>query len=470
MDPRRSALWVCILIVAAGLVRDRVIAVEPGAAAKAAPASSNNDQTAARRWQLFASNWHQWRGPEANGVSRIAEPPIEWSEKKNVRWKVAVDGKGNASPIVWNDRVFLLTAVNTGRVDPTRPKPEDQPDRVFGIKHPNTFYKFDVICLDRHTGRQIWRQTATELVPHEGTHHDADFASASPTTDGERLYCWFGSAGMYCYDLDGNLIWKRDLGKAYVGASLGEACSPVVHHGKLIVVRDHSRQSTIEVMDAASGKTLWKKTRDEPNAWATPAVAEYSGRTQVITAASNKVRSYDLATGEIIWQCSGLTGNVIPCPVVDRDLVVCMSGYQGYALLAIPLSAQGDISESDTIAWSADKGTPYVPSPLLYDGLLYFTQSNSAILSIFDVRSGRALLSRKRVPGLANVYASPVGAASRVYITGRNGVTVVLKRTGRMEVMARNRLDDEFNASPALAGHQLFLRGRRWLYCLESSD
>jgi len=364
-----------------------------------------------------AVNWHQWRGPEANGVSRTAKPPIEWSEDKNIRWKVAIDGKGNASPIVWGNKVFLLTAINTGRIDPSRPKPEDQPKRVFGIKHPNTFYKFDVLCPDRNTGKELWRRTANELVPHEGTHHDADFASASPTTDGERLYCWFGSGGMYCYDLNGKKLWQRDLGKAYVGASLGEGGSPVVYKGKLVIVRDHARQSSIEVLDARTGKTLWKKDRDEPNAWATPRVVEHSGMTQVITVASKKIRSYDLNTGNIIWQCSGLTGNVSPCPIVDGDLVYCMSGYEGYSLLALPLSARGDISKSDKLVWSTDKGTPYVPSPVLYDGMLYFTQSNQAILTAVDSQTGVTRLKRSRIPGLSNIYSSPVGADGRVYFT-----------------------------------------------------
>ena len=150
-----------------------------------------------------------------------------------------IGGKGNASPIIWGEKVFVLTAVDTGRVDPSLPKPEDQPKRVFGIKHPNTSYRFEVLCLDRNTGKELWRQTASEHVPHEGTHNHADFASASPTTDGNRLYCWFGSAGMYCYDLDGKKLWERQLGKAYVGASLGEGCSPVVHKGRVVIVRDH---------------------------------------------------------------------------------------------------------------------------------------------------------------------------------------------------------------------------------------
>ena len=347
------------------------------------------------------------------------------------------------------------------------PKPEDQPERVFGIKHPNTFYRFDILCLDRNTGKQLWRQTARELVPHEGTHNHADFASASPTTDGERLYCWFGSAGMHCYDLDGKKLWQRNLGKAHVGASLGEGCSPVVYQGKLVIVRDHARQSSIEVLDARSGKTLWKKDRDEPNAWATPSIVEHNGKTQVITAGSNSIRSYDLANGNIIWQCNGLTGNVTPCPIVDGDTVYCMSGYKGYSLLALPLDAKGDISNSDKIIWSKDRGTPYIPSPVLDDGMLYFTQSNQAIVTAVDSRTGEVRLQRSRIPGLSNIYSSPVAAEGRVYFTGRKGTTVVLKRQNDLEVLATNKLDDEFNASPAIAGQQLFLRGRKSLYCLE---
>ena len=415
-------------------------------------------------------HWNQWRGPEATGISRTANPPIEWSENENVRWKVAIDGQGNASPIVWGGKVFLLTAINTQRVDPSLPKPEDQPKRVFGIKHPNTFFAFHVVCLDMSTGNELWRQTATEVVPHEGTHHDADFASASPTTDGERLYCWFGSAGFYCYDLDGKKLWQRDLGKAHVGASLGEGCSPVVHKGKVVIVRDHARQSSIEVFDARTGNTLWKKDRDEPNAWATPRIVEHGGQTQVITAASNLIRSYDLDTGQIIWQCSGLTGNVTPCPVVDGDVVLCMSGYEGHALLALPLSARGDVSNSDEIVWSRDIGTPYVPSPLLFDGMLYFTQSNRAILTVVKSQTGDILMSRTRIPGLANIYSSPVGANGRVYFTGRNGTTVVLQRSNQLKVLATNRLEDEFNTSPALVGPQLLLRGRKSLYCLENQN
>jgi outer membrane protein assembly factor BamB len=213
------------------------------------------------------TNWHHWRGPSATGVSTTAKPPIKWSEKNNIRWKIEVEGFGTSTPIVWGNKVFILTTINTGVVDPSLPKPEDQPKRVFGITHPNTRYEFVVLCLDRKTGKTLWRKTATKIIPHEGTHRDNNFASASPTTDGERLYCWFGSAGLFCYDLEGKKLWERNLGKAYMGASLGEGCSPVVHDGKLVLVRDHQRQSYIEVLNAKDGKTLWKKNRDTRNGW-----------------------------------------------------------------------------------------------------------------------------------------------------------------------------------------------------------
>lgn len=417
-----------------------------------------------------AKYWHQWRGPDANGVSQTANPPSTWSETKNIKWKIKLDGNGSSAPIVWENKVFLLTAINTGVVDPKLPKPEDQPKRIFGITHPNTLYKFVVLCLDRTTGKEIWRKIATEKIPHQGHHGDNDFASASPTTDGERLYCWFGSAGLYCYDLDGKKLWERDLGKAFVGASLGEGTSPVVHKDKLVIVRDHSRQSMIHVLNSANGKTVWEKKRDEPNTWATPAIVEHSGKTQVITTGSNFVRSYDLSNGDIIWKCSGLTGNCIPCPIVSGDFVYCMSGYEGFSLLAIQLSSQGDVSNSDSILWQTDRGTPYIPSPVLYNGMLYFTQSNRNVMTCLDVKDGSKIIDRTRLPSLQNIYASPLGAGDKLYFTGRNGTTLVLKQSKKFEVIATNRLNEEINSSPAVVGNQLLIRGTKSLYCIESAE
>jgi len=424
-----------------------------------------------------AHNWHHWRGPSATGVSQTAKPPTQWGEKKNIQWKLPVPGYGSASPIIWGNKVFILTAIKTDKVDPSLPKPEDQPKRIFGITHPNTEYEFVVMCLDRKSGRTLWRQVAARLIPHEGTHGDNNFASGSPTTDGERLYCWFGSTGLFCFDLNGKKLWARPMSKAYMGASLGEGCSPVVHEGKLILVRDHQRQSHIEVLDAKTGKMFWKKNRQGGNGWSTPAVVTHGGQTQIITTTSGKGRggrlvepgkviSYNLESGEIIWQCSGLTDNAIPCPLVDDKAVYCMTGYQGFSLLALPLSAKGDITGTDKVLWSKKRGTPYVPSPVLYDGLLYYNQSSQAILSCTDAKTGKTFIDRERLKGLANVYSSPVAAAGKVFVSGRNGVTLVLKHGKKLEPLATNKLNDRLDASPAIAGNQLFLRGRRFLYCI----
>jgi len=412
------------------------------------------------------SNWHHWRGPEINGVSRTANPPTTWSEQENVKWKVAVDGKGTSTPIVWGDRVFLLTAIDTKQVDPTLSKPEDQAERPFGITYPNTTYEFVVICLDRHTGKEIWRRTAADKIPHQGHHGDNSFASASPTTDGKRLYAWFGSVGIFCYDLNGDLLWKRDLGTVETRLSFGEGSSPVVHGNRVVINRDNESDSKITVLDAGTGDFVWQEQRDEPSAWATPLIVEHGGRTQIITNASNRVRSYDLVDGELNWECGGQMGNVTPSPVRFDNVVICMSGYKGYSALALPLDSQGDITESEKIAWSKNRATPYVPSPLLYDDLLYFNQSNDAILSCLNARTGEAEISPTRIPKIRGIYASPVGANDRVYVTGRDGATVVLRHGNRFEVLAENQLADGFDASPALVDNQLLLRGRSYLYCI----
>lgn len=425
----------------------------------------------ARAQEEFASekmqNWHQWRGPLATGAAPQADPPVRWSEENNVQWKVPIDGAGSSTPIIWGDKVFLLTSINTGKVDPDLPKPEDQPDRPFGIKFPNTFYQFVVLCLDRGSGEELWRRVAIEMIPKQGHHGDNNFASSSPTTDGERLYVWFGSAGwMFCYDLEGELLWKRELGQVEMRRSFGEGSSPVVHGDRVVLSRDNEGQSYIVALDAKTGEVTWKVDRDEQSAWATPLVIQHNGRAQVVTNASNRVRSYDLRDGSLIWECGGQVGNVTPSPVTEGSLVFCMSGYRGSALYALPLDSQGDITGSERIAWSRDRGTPYVPSPLLYDGILYFNQSNNAIMSSIDADTGETVIEPTRMPAIRRIYASPVGAAGRIYFFGRDGAALVIEHGRQFKVVAENRLFEGTDASPALVGKQLFVRGVKHLYCL----
>jgi len=418
--------------------------------------------------ELKSQNWHQWRGPHANGVSSTADPPATWSERENILWKVAVDGHGNTTPIVWGDKVFLLTTIDTGRADPTLTPPNEQPDRPFGIKYPNTYHQYVVLCLDRNTGQELWRRVAAEEVPKEGHHGDNSFATASPTTDGQRLYAWFGSAGLYCYDLEGSPNWNRDLGPVKTRLSFGEGSSPVVHDYRVMIIRDQEDQSYLVVLDARSGETVWQVDRDEPSAWATPLVVEQGGDTQVITNGENRVRSYNLKDGKLIWECGGQVSNVTPSPVATADTVFCMSGYRGSALYALPLDATGDLTDTAEIRWTKSSGTPYVPSPLLYEGLLYFNQSNNPIMSCLDTEMGDIVIDRTRMPGIKRLYASPVGANGRIYFAGRDGTTLVLERSRNFKIIATNQLDEGVDASPALVGNQLFLRGKSHLYCIAS--
>ena len=313
----------------------------------------------------------------------------------------------------------------------------------------------------------LWQQVAREEVPHEGFRQgEGSFASSSGLTDGKHLYAYFGSRGLYCYDFNGKQIWSQDLGKMRMAMGFGEGSSPALYQDTLIVNRDNEDNSFIIALDKNTGKTLWKKPRAERTSWSTPLIIERDGKAQAVVTATGKIRSYDVASGEVLWECGGLTRNVIPCPVADDSMVYCMSGFQGNALLAIRLGRTGDLTGSDAIAWTHNKSTPYVPSPLLYNGKLYFFANNNGVLTCLDAKSGDSLFEAQKLEDLSGVYASPLGAAGRVYLVGRNGVTVVLKQSDKLEVLATNRLDEKFDASPAAAGKDLFLRGHEYLYCI----
>lgn len=427
-------------------------------------------------------NWPQWRGPWNSGVAPAANPPIVWSETNHIKWKVKIPGNGLSTPIVWGDRLFIQTAIPSGKkvnvpapssgpppnTPPVGPPGRDRGGRgMMGGEQPNEVEQFVILCLERQTGRELWRRIAREEVPHEGFRAgEGSFVSSSPVTDGEHVFAFFGSHGLYCYDLEGRLQWSQDLGRMRIVMGFGEGSSPALHQDTLIVNWDHEGDSFIIAMDKHTGRTLWKNPRPERTSWSTPIVVEHAGKPQVVVGATGKIRSYDLASGQLVWECGGLTRNVIPSPVTAEGIVYCLSGFQGNALLAIRLGRAGDLTGTDAVVWSHHKNTPYVPSPLLYGNRLYFFASNNGILSCLDARSGRPLLDAERLEVLPGVYASPVGAGGRVYLAGRNGVTLVLKASDKLEVLATNRLDEKFDASPAAVGKELFLRGHETLYCI----
>jgi outer membrane protein assembly factor BamB len=403
--------------------------------------------------------WQQWRGPDGTGVSRTATPPLEWAEGKNIRWKIEVPGRGSATPVVWGDRLYLTTAVPTTVQGDATHAP---------LGRTPVAHKYVLMAIDRKTGKVVWERVAKEETPHEASHpENGTWASASAATDGDLVIASFESRGYYAYDMNGKLVWEKDLGDKRMRNTFGEGSTPALHGNHLVIVWDHQGQSFIVALDKRTGAELWRKERKEIDTWATPIVVTVNGRAQVITGAMNQIVSYDLQTGDVVWHTAGLTMNPIPTPVAGDGMVFMMAGFRGNSLKAIHLNqAKGDITGTPAIAWTLDRDTPYVPSPVLYDSILYVLKSNNGLLSAFDAKSGRPHYQVQRLDAVPNVFASPVGAAGRVYIPGREGATVVLRHGAKLDVLAVNRLDDGFDASPALVDGEIYLRGYKHLYCI----
>jgi outer membrane protein assembly factor BamB len=431
------------------------------------------------------NNWPQWRGPLGNGLAPQADPPLEWSETKNVKWKVKVPGQGTATPIVWGDKVFVLTAIAPEKKAAPQPvaQPAAQPVATnapggeggrrrggggFGRgEKPTDVHDFVVLCLDRKSGKTLWQKSAKQEIPHEGHHQDHGFASASPVTDGEVLLAYFGSRGLHCFDMEGNLKWSKDFGDMITRAGFGEGASPALH-GDIVVVNwdDETENDFIIALDKRTGKELWKNPRSEATGWSTPFIVEHGGTAQVIVSASGKVRAYELKTGKELWSCGGLGSNPVPTPLVGGDTVYVMSGHREPKLLAITLGKTGDLTGTDAVRWSHNKSTPYVPSPVLLGDSLYFLNQNSGKLSCFDVKTGQPRYEAEQLEGIFGTYASLVAAKDRLYVLGREGKCVVVKNAPKVEVLATNKLDDRTDASVAMVGKELFIRGKENLYCI----
>jgi outer membrane protein assembly factor BamB len=409
-------------------------------------------------------NWPHWRGPLATGVAPHADPPLEWSDDKNVRWKVALPGLGHSTPIIWGDRLLLTTAIPIG--------PELKPiyDRAPGT-HDNVpvtrQQEFAVLAVSRQDGKILWQKTLDKRLPHEGGHHTGSMASNSPVTDGEFLFAHFGSRGLHCLTLNGDVKWKADFGQMQTLHGHGEGSSPVVFGDTVVVNWDHEGQSFVVALEKRTGRQIWKVLREEITSWASPIVVEHHGKPQIIISGTNRVRGYDLATGKVIWECGGLSANVVASPVTADGIVYVGSSYDKRALMAIRLDgAEGDITDSKQVIWNRFRGTPYVPSPLLYGESLYFLTHYQGILTRVHGPTGEDRPGAIRLPGITDIYASPVAAADRVYVTDRDGSTAVIQHGDIPRVLTINRLNDRFSASAALAGREIYLRGEQFLYCI----
>ena len=422
--------------------------------------------------------WSSWRGPTGNGVALGGNPPTEWSEEKNVRWKVAVPGFGQSSPVIWGDRIYVTTAIETdeeGKAVEEEP-PADEPPRGGrgggrSRSAPTKIHEFTVLCVDRSSGEAVWSTTVNESVPHESLHTTASQIANSPLTDGEHVYAHFGSRGLHCLDMDGKIVWSKDFGRMRTRNSWGEGSSPALYGDTLVVIWDHEGDSFIVALDKKTGEERWRRARKEQTNWATPAIVPVGERAQVIVPGTIASYAYDLENGKTIWSVSGMTGNCIPTPLHADGMVYLMSGFRGAALQAVRLEgAEGNLADSESVVWSHDQGTSYVPSGLLHDGLVYFLRVNSGSLSCLDAATGEVMYEGERLEGLRTIYSSLVAAGGRIYVTSREGTTSVIAAGPSFEQVATNVLDDAFDASIAFAGDELYLRGANHLYCVAKTE
>ncbi|MFP6597085.1 MAG: PQQ-binding-like beta-propeller repeat protein [Candidatus Hydrogenedentota bacterium] len=408
-----------------------------------------------------AENWPEWRGSTSNGLAN-GNPPITWSETKNIKWKVPVPGSASSTPVVWGDKIFVTTSVLVGEL---APKPTGRRKRGEAESKPTNPYKFNLVCLDRNTGEILWERTAAEAIPHEGHHPTSTFAPHSAITDGNRVWVSFGSRGLHCYDLDGNHQWTKDLFPMTMSNTFGEGISASLAGDAIIVLMDHEGESKLMSFDKMSGDLLWEKVRDEISTWATPLVAEIDGKLQIIANGETHIRGYDAETGEVLWKSAGLDDATIPMPIIGHGNIYVASGYRRPKMRAIKLGGSGDLGE-DALLWQVDKYTPYVGSPLLMDDRIYVTRGLSGSLSCFNALTGEAIYEREPLEGIRTVYTSPVGVAGRIYVAGRKGTTVVVEHSDTFKILATNVLYEGCDGSPVVIGDELYLRGTKHLYCI----
>lgn len=417
----------------------------------------------------LAENWAHWRGPDGNGQSPTATPPTQFSSSDNVKWKTRVPGRSSGSPVVWEDRVFIVTAVPADGDGQNADNAEPASGRGRGRRRSTTLreLQFKVLCFDRSNGKVIWEKIAVQATPHQDTHSTNGFASASPCTDGKRVYAHFGSRGLYCYDMEGDLIWKKDdFGKMETRNSFGEGSSPTIAGDKILVPWDHEGDSFLYALDKRSGETVWKTARDEPSCWATPLVVDLDDRQQVIMNGQNSARSYDLETGEEIWRCGGQTQRPVASPVASDGVVYIGSGFRGSFLGAFRLDGSSDIDGTKSVLWTINRDTPDIASLLLSSDRLYYFKEKTGMLTCVDAKTGKPHYSSKRLPGISRTYASPIAAGGHVYLTGRSGTIVVIKDQPDFEIVATNSMNETVDATPAPVDNELIIRGEEHLFCI----
>ena len=381
--------------------------------------------------------WSRWRGPSGQGLVSGGDYPDTWSATRNVLWQVEVPGRGNSSPIVWGDRIFLTTARDGGK----RPS---------------------VLCYRRSDGKLLWESSLPQGEPGR-VYWKNSHASGTPATDGERVYAPFGSQGLAAVDFQGKVVWRHS--PAPIGNYHGPAGSPVLYKDRIFLYEDQRQGAFVAAFDKRTGKTLWKTERKASVGWGTPIVIRAGDRHELIVSSQERVTAYDPADGTALWHCEGNLAEVIPTPVVGHGLVFCVSGRAG-PTLAIRPGGSGDVTETH-LAWKQSKGASFVPSPLLYDDLLYQVNDMVSVATCYEAATGKVLWQgRLGEPKSEGFSASPVGVDGKVFFTNDAGETFVLKAGKKFELLRVNRLEAPVLASPALVDGRWYFRTDRHLMAI----
>ena len=421
-------------------------------------------------------NWPAFRGPAARGVALGAGLPDRWSATENVAWKTDLAGRGWSSPVVWGDKIFLTTCESTGEVEEAKKGLYFGGDRA---EPSDATHRWKVLCLDLESGSIRWEKTVHEGKPKQPIHVKGSYAAETPVVDGDRLWCLFGNVGLFCLDHDGNQQWRRELPSHAMRNGWGTAASPALHDGRIYLVDDNQEASGIVALNAATGAEIWKTDRDEKSNWSTPFVWVTPERTEIVTAGTGKVRSYD-TDGKLLWSLQGMSSITIATPYELDGLLCVSSGYvmdRSKPLYAIRPGASGDISlapdatSNAAIAWSQPSAAPYNPSTVALDGRVYVLHDRG-FLAAYAGSDGRELFSPQRIPEGRAFTASPWGADGKVFCLNEDGVTFVFQGGDSFAPLHTNTLaeDDMCMATPALAGERLLIRTAARLYCFRRAD
>ncbi len=418
-----------------------------------------------------SSNWSQFRGPDANMIVSGENLPTEWSEELNVAWTFDVEGDGWASPVVWGNQVFVASVVPVKINKPGEGEGEEENQDLY-LKD---VYRWELSCVDIESGKELWKQVAHEGSPRIKKHARTNYASETPVTDGKRVYVYFGMTGLFCYDMDGTLVWEKDLGAFETQRGWGTGSSPLLYKDRLFVQVDNEEQSFLVALDAETGDEIWRVERDELTNYSTPYLWKNRVRTELVTG-GKRARAYDPATGEVLWEIQMGGHYNIPSPTADQNLL--FMGNAGYrdvkgTYFAIKAGAEGDITPdsgqhtSAGVAWSnPDASFLGSPSPLLYNGLIYIVASRGGQITCLEAETGE-IVYQEKVEKVAACWASPWLNENKIFFMDEKGVTQVVKAGREFEHLHENSLDDRFWASVAVAGDAYLFKGDKKLYCIK---